>query len=51
VLIMTARPGHLAKEFIVELPRPRELDMQTSPYFITAVKEIKAIIHAGTEVE
>ncbi len=51
VLIMTARPGHLAKEFVVELPRPRELEMQTTPYFISAVKEIKAIIHAGTEVE
>jgi NitT/TauT family transport system ATP-binding protein len=51
VLIMTARPGRLAKEFIVELPRPRELEMQTSPYFISAMKEIKSIIHAGTEVE
>jgi NitT/TauT family transport system ATP-binding protein len=51
VLIMTARPGRLAKEFVVELPRPRELEMQTTPYFISAVKEIKAIIHGGTEVE
>jgi NitT/TauT family transport system ATP-binding protein len=51
VLIMTARPGRLAKEFVVELPRPRELEMQTTPYFISAVKGIKAIIHGGTEVE
>ena len=51
VLIMSPRPGRLAKEFVVELPRPRELDMQTSPYFIESVKEIKAIIHAGVEVE
>jgi len=51
ILIMTPRPGRLAKEFIVELPRPRTLDMQTSPYFIQSVKEIKDIIHGGAEVE
>lgn len=51
ILIMTARPGRLAKEFVVDLPRPRDLDMQTSPYFIQSVKEIKDIIHGGAEVE
>jgi NitT/TauT family transport system ATP-binding protein len=51
ILIMTARPGRLAKEFVVELPRPRTLDMQTSPYFIESVKAIKDIIHGGAEVE
>jgi NitT/TauT family transport system ATP-binding protein len=51
ILIMTARPGRLAKEFIVELPRPRTLDMQTSPYFISSVKAIKDIIHGDVAVE
>ena len=31
ILIMTPRPGRLAKEFIVDLPRPRTVEMQTSP--------------------
>jgi NitT/TauT family transport system ATP-binding protein len=51
ILIMTARPGRLAKEFVVELQRPRTLDMQTSPYFIESVKKIKDIIHSGAAVE
>lgn len=51
ILIMTPRPGRLAKEFIVQLPRPRTLDMQTSPYFISSVKEIKDIIHGDVVVE
>jgi NitT/TauT family transport system ATP-binding protein len=48
ILIMTPRPGRLAKEFMVELPRPRTVEMQTSPYFIESVKAIKDIIHAGS---
>lgn len=51
ILIMTPRPGRLAKEFIVELPRPRTLEMQTSPYFIESIKEIKQIIHGDVVVE
>lgn len=47
ILIMTPRPGRLAQEFTVELPRPRTLEMQTAPYFIEAVKRIKDIIHSG----
>ena len=51
IFIMTPRPGRLAREFVVDLPRPRTLEMQTSPYFIEAVREIKDTIHAGTQVE
>jgi NitT/TauT family transport system ATP-binding protein len=51
ILIMTPRPGRLAREFVVDLPRPRTLDMQTSPYFIEAVREIKDTIHSGAKVE
>ena len=51
ILIMTPRPGHLAREFVVNLPRPRTLDMQTSTYFIEAVRDIKTRIHSGVKVE
>jgi NitT/TauT family transport system ATP-binding protein len=51
ILIMTPRPGRLAEEFVVNLPRPRTLDMQTSSYFIGSVKHIKDIIHSGAVVE
>lgn len=51
ILIMTPRPGRLAKEFVVELPRPRTLDMQTSTYFVESVKQIKDVIHSGADVE
>lgn len=44
ILVMTPRPGRLAAEFRVELPRPRILDMQTTSYFVEATKEIKNII-------
>lgn len=47
ILVMTPRPGRLAQEFTVQLPRPRTLEMQTSPYFIESVKRIKDIIHTG----
>jgi len=47
ILVMTPRPGRLAREFRVELPRPRTLDMQTTPYFVEATKEIKSLIYAS----
>lgn len=51
ILIMTPRPGRLAMEFPVELPRPRTLDMQTTTYFVESVKRIKDVIHGGAIVE
>jgi NitT/TauT family transport system ATP-binding protein len=47
ILVMTPRPGRLAREFQVDLPRPRTLDMQTTPYFMEATKEIKSLIYAN----
>jgi NitT/TauT family transport system ATP-binding protein len=47
ILIMTPRPGRLAREFIVALPRPRTVDMQTSSYFFEAIREIKDIIRSN----
>ena len=51
ILVMTPRPGQIAKEVTVDLPRPRHLDMQTTPYFMEATKEIKHLIYAGVEAE
>jgi len=51
ILIMSPRPGRLAREFTVDLPRPRTLDMQTSPYFVEATKEIKSVIYASIKME
>jgi len=51
ILVMSPRPGRLTREFKVDLPRPRHLDMQMTPYFMEATKEIKDIIYASIEVE
>jgi NitT/TauT family transport system ATP-binding protein len=50
LLVMTARPGTLAKEIVVDLPRPRSLDMITSRKFIDYVTDVKQTILAGEGV-
>ncbi len=47
VLVMTPRPGRLAREITVDLPRPRTLDMQALPYFFETMKDIKNFIHSS----
>lgn len=47
ILVMTPRPGRLAREVMVDLPRPRTLDMQSSPYFVETAREIKELIYAS----
>jgi len=48
IMVMTPRPGRLAQEFVVDLPRPRTVEMQTTPYFVEATKDIKNLIYSGT---
>lgn len=48
VLVMTPRPGRLAREVVIDLPRPRTLDMQALPYFVETIKDIKNFIHSST---
>ncbi len=44
VLVMTARPGKVKLEQVVDLPRPRKADIVTSPEFISLKKTLlKAI--------
>ena len=47
ILLMTPRPGRVAREINIELPRPRTIDMQSTPYFFEMVKEIKSDIYSG----
>jgi NitT/TauT family transport system ATP-binding protein len=44
VLVMSARPGRLAREFVIDLPRPRTLDMTTQPHFIELIEAVKQTI-------
>jgi NitT/TauT family transport system ATP-binding protein len=46
VLIMTARPGHIAEEVPVPIPRPRSLDLMGAPDFGGLVGRIRAHFHA-----
>jgi len=42
VLIMTPRPGHIAEEVPVAIPRPRALDVMAAPEFGGIVRRIRA---------
>jgi len=44
VSVMTARPGRIKKRITVELPRPRALDLTTSPLFNELKREVLALI-------
>jgi len=47
VVVMTPRPGRLARVFGVDLPRPRKIEMTFDPRFIALIQEIKAIVESG----
>ena len=44
VSVMTARPGRIKKRIAVELPRPRLLEVTTSPRFNELKREVLALI-------
>lgn len=44
VSVMTARPGRIKKRLAVELPRPRTVEMTTSPVFNALKREVLALI-------
>jgi ABC-type nitrate/sulfonate/bicarbonate transport system ATPase subunit len=44
VSVMTARPGRIKKRLTVELPRPRALEITTSPPFNELKREVLALI-------
>jgi NitT/TauT family transport system ATP-binding protein len=54
VVVMTPRPGRLARIFEIELPRPRTIEMTFEPGFIELIQEIKRTVETGgrhTDVE
>ncbi len=44
VAVMSARPGRIAEIFDIDIPRPRSIDIMTTPGFIERVLGIKARI-------
>ena len=44
VSVMTARPGRIKKRLTIELPRPRSLEVTTSPAFNALKREVLALI-------
>ncbi|MDP3774225.1 MAG: ABC transporter ATP-binding protein [Gemmatimonadales bacterium] len=44
VSVMTARPGRIKKRLTVELPRPRTVELTTSPLFNELKREVLALI-------
>lgn len=45
VHVMTARPGRIKEMVEIDLARPRQVDLLTSPEFITIKRRIMALIH------
>ena len=43
VVVMTPRPGRVAKVLEIELPRPRTLDVEATPGFTGYVQEIRSV--------
>jgi NitT/TauT family transport system ATP-binding protein len=47
VVVMTPRPGRVARIYDIELPRPRTIEMTFEPSFISLVQEIKVAVETG----
>jgi NitT/TauT family transport system ATP-binding protein len=47
VVVMTPRPGRLARVYDIDLPRPRQVEMTFEPGFIELIQEIKAAVEGG----
>jgi NitT/TauT family transport system ATP-binding protein len=47
VVVMTPRPGRVARVITVDLPRPRTMDMEFDPRFKVASDEVRGLIFAA----
>ncbi|OQQ35519.1 ABC transporter ATP-binding protein [Prescottella equi] len=45
VIVLSARPATVRREVVVDLPRPRELPIVTSPEFAAAERELIEVLH------
>ena len=50
VVVLTPRPGRLARIYEIELPRPRTIQMTFEPDFIALVQEMKRTVETGGAV-
>jgi len=51
VVVLTARPGRIARIFPVDIPHPRSLDVISTPEFGGIVKEIRALFSTEGAIE
>jgi NitT/TauT family transport system ATP-binding protein len=51
VVVMTPRPGRIARVLEIDLPRPRTMDLEFDPRFKAASDEVRALIFARRRVE
>jgi NitT/TauT family transport system ATP-binding protein len=51
VLVMTPRPGRIADELVIDLPRPRGLEVMNTPAFGAYVRRIRAGLNASGGLE
>jgi len=49
VCVMTARPGRIKKSIDVQIPRPRAIEVTTSPEFNALRRKVLALIREETE--
>jgi len=49
VFVMSARPGRIAAIVDVDLPRPRNLDMMTTPEFGALVRRVRHSLDMGID--
>jgi NitT/TauT family transport system ATP-binding protein len=47
VVVMTPRPGRLARIYEIDLPRPRTIDLTFQPSFIELVQDMKRTVETG----
>jgi NitT/TauT family transport system ATP-binding protein len=47
VVVLTPRPGRLARIYDIELPRPRTIEMTFEPGFIELVQDMKRTVETG----
>lgn len=51
VLVMSARPGRICDEVLIDIPRPRGLEVMNTPEFGRHVSRIRAALNAGGGLE
>lgn len=45
VAVMSSRPGRIVADLPIELPRPRGLDVLTSPAFVDLKRQVLRLLH------